>query len=213
MRQASLDDFILQAKSVIPEGNTKPIHFNFMARGEPLENDLVYYNWGHLEAELSRLGEVCTFHISTIFPKTVKRLPLFSKNTFVYYSYYTHDPKFRKKWLPKAHPVEYAFYRLVEYQQATGQLVTINHSFIENENDSLYEACELVDMVEGYELNMKFNCVRYNPPNDKSRESPAYEALSQYLIRELGNGSRIVPRVGYDVKASCGMFYAAGESS
>ena len=64
--------------------------------------------------------------------------------------------------------------------------------------------------VKSRGIKAKFNLVRYNPHSDRY----GYEPEEQHIIQlfnvvqsYLHNPkSRIVPRVGHDVKASCGMF-------
>src|SRR5690606_10958036 len=87
---------------------TPYMHFNFMARGEPLANpnvsDEILASLGELAAR-SRLPSKT--NISTIMPKTLRQ-PLAERFLYtrptIYYSLYSLSEDFRAKWLPGAMP-------------------------------------------------------------------------------------------------------------
>jgi len=106
--------------------------------------------------------------------------------------------------------IEKAFKKLQELQQKTNINLAIHWAFIDGENDSQESVSKLMKMVEEYRLHLKFNLVRYNPFSEKQGKESSeeiiakrFEEITPYMKVE---GSRIVPRVGFDVKASCGMF-------
>src|SRR5690606_3953622 len=127
-----------------------------------------------------------------------------------YYSLYNTDPDWRKRWIPKALPPVDAFSWLSKWQQVTGNRVILHWALIEGENDSLESARNAARMANDAGLRWDFNLVRYNPANDKSKESSEeqIERFLDILRSEIGHGNRVkvIPRVGFDVKASCGMF-------
>jgi 23S rRNA (adenine2503-C2)-methyltransferase len=119
------------------------------------------------------------------------------------------DPDFRKRFLPKSLDPDHALSKLASYQAQSGRDITLHWAFIEGENDSEEAVQSVLDAVQRHGIRAKFNLVRYNPPNERTRESSEeilnknFNIISEALAHE---GSRMIPRVGFDVKASCGMF-------
>jgi adenine C2-methylase RlmN of 23S rRNA A2503 and tRNA A37 len=99
---------------------------------------------------------------------------------------------------------------LAEHQQQTGRLVVLHWALIAGQNDSLEQADAIIDAVRRRGMRVKYNLVAYNPHDGRHgvEASPEVkDAYFQRLANAFGNtGSRPVPRVGFDVKASCGMF-------
>lgn len=229
---ASLGDYNEQAIQVLFHyqdklaAGLKPvnrINFNFMARGEPLANSdmldvphkVLWSLAGHALRFADTLG--VKFNISTIMPEEVRYKDLaraYSKvkhpHSF-YYSLYSVNPKFRKKWLPKAIEVPLALDKLKAWQEATGQILTFHWAFIDGENDSIDDLDAIIEVLAPYDFHAKFNVVRYNPFSVKQGKESPEEIVQRnfhYLSSFFGDtGSRIVPRVGFDVHASCGTFY------
>jgi adenine C2-methylase RlmN of 23S rRNA A2503 and tRNA A37 len=222
MTPATVGDYENQALQVFRHYRVKDdamrVNYNFMARGEPLANPNLLRDWQGVQRPLLSLSEqhalVSKFNISTIMPTEMADRSLHEvfgdTSAQIYYSLYSMDEKFRKRWLPKSLPVHDSLYKLTDWQQKTGQLVTLHWSFIEGENDDL-ETLERIAMAITYRgLKVKFNLVRYNPWSAAQGKEPSEEILQRnfnYLNEAFGHAkSRIVPRVGFDVKASCGMF-------
>lgn len=222
MTPATVSDYELQALQVFRHyrelDNAQRVNFNFMARGEPLANPSVLNTWNDVRRPLQSLAEqhalVSKYNISTIMPEEMSDRKLYDvfgdTGAQIYYSLYSMRDDFRKRWLPKSIGAHDALWKLVEWQQKTGQLVTLHWAFIEGENDSLDVLEEIIMAVLVRSLDVKFNLVRYNPYSPAQGKEPSEEILQRnfdYLAKAFGNEqSRIVPRVGFDVKASCGMF-------
>lgn len=222
MEPASVSHYFYQAKDVfnhyLGQEKANRVNFNFMARGEPLANPVLLGNWEGVHRPLQNLAEqnslVSKFNISTIMPEEMADRSLYDvfgdTGAQLYYSLYSMEDKFRKRWLPKAMNPHDALYKLTDWQQKTGQLVTLHGAFIEGENDSLEDLEKIVMAVVYRGLKVKFNLVRYNPYSPAQGREPSEEIIQRnfdYLAEAFGNEkSRIVPRVGFDVKASCGMF-------
>lgn len=226
MTPATIQDYLDQADQVLSsyrkrlEAGQPPanrLHFNFMARGEALSNPHFLSHSNELFQQLGEraeaLGARPRFLVSSIFPRDfdgdlVKILA--DDRAVPYYSLYSVNPRFRKRWLPKSHAPEYALEQLVRLQQTTNRKVVLHWAFISGENDSLEDVHATLDVVEKSGLRAKFNLVRYNPHDHRHGVEPDEEHLNkvfEIIADRLGQpGSRIVPRVGYDVKASCGMF-------
>jgi len=201
------------------------MHYNFMARGEPLSNPEVLANWGFLEGSLYRHAEKAgiesvKFNISTIMPADLESTRLQTifgteaQDVTIYYSLYLMRPDFRRRWLPRAMDPKRALNMLASWQMNNwGGEVVLHWAFIEGENDDLETIQEIIDAVQSRGLKARFNAVRYNPYSDaQGRESEPEVIDRNFALLSEAFGDprgRIVPRVGFDVKASCGMFVEA----
>lgn len=224
MTAATLEDYLEQADQVLDyyasrnkERTEQIVNFNFMARGEPLANPVVLYNskelFDKLGAKAESLGLKAQFMISSIIPEdfNVDLADIFSdERANLYYSLYSTQEKFRKRWLPKAKDCQTALDMIADFQIKTGREIALHWAFIAEQNDSIEELNKTMEDVKSRGIKAKFNLVRYNPHSDRY----GYEPEDQHIIQlfnivqsYLPNPkSRIVPRVGHDVKASCGMF-------
>lgn len=225
MTPATVQDYARQAWSVLnyyteqSDGAAKRLNFNFMARGEPFANPTIINSFRRLREMLERKGtefDVDTqLNISTIMPIEIEHVDLATllhpvDNVMIYYSLYSMREKFRKRWLPKALDPNIALDKLAEYQCKTGGEVALHWAFIEGQNDDLETLEEIVEAVESRELTVKFNLVRYNPYSPAQGKEPSEEVLQRnfdYMRNAFDDDlGRIVPRVGFDAKVSCGMF-------
>ena len=222
MEPASPADYEQQALDVFRHyrqfDDALRVNYNFMARGEPLANPSVLNAWHDVQRPLQSLAEqhalVAKYNISTIMPEEVSDRTLYEvfgdTGAQLYYSLYSLRSEFRKRWLPRAMDPHKALWKLTEWQQKTGELVTLHWAFIEGENDDLETLEEIIMAILFRGLKVKFNLVRYNPYSPAQGQEPSEEIIQRnfdYLAEAFGNSkSRIVPRVGFDVKASCGMF-------
>jgi 23S rRNA (adenine2503-C2)-methyltransferase len=205
-----VDTVLTHAKTVLVP-TTKRVHINFMARGEPLLNPhLTDGLLEDLDLQCIRNGFDAVFKISTIFPVKQDVYPRFRHpKAQIYYSIYSTQKHFRRRWLPKAEAPNIACHKLHMWQMVTGQKLVLHYALIDGHNDSPDEARRICELVKGFDLDCYFNLVRYNPFDAKSKE-PNEEKLNEYfntMCHLLGSDRcRIIPRVGFDVKASCGMF-------
>lgn len=195
------------------------VHFNFMARGEPFANPIFIENADEILEGLAELakqhGLKYKFLISTIFPEEMghRALQDIFKNPEVYpeiyYSIYSIDPGFRRRWLPKAISPDSALFNLSMWQDVTGKIPKIHYAFIKGENDTLLDVAKVADAIQRSKLNINWNIVRYNPPNGKSEEPTEFiiNNLYEYICYRFPKAKvKLIPRVGTDVMASCGTF-------
>lgn len=198
------------------QGKAQLVHMNWMPRGEALSNPhMIADNHeiiGCLSCISRQRGLQAKFNVSTILPCDFKRtlVEAFGGSPIeFYYSIYSMDEKFRKRWLPKALPVARGLELLSEWQTSQNREVVLHWAFIDGENDAEFDVHAICDAVERYGLNVRVNLVRYNPANDKSRESSqAIIERNLAIIKDrLSDKSKIVPRVGKDIFASCGQFF------
>lgn len=196
------------------------MHYNFMARGEPLLNPWLREDSASV---LTMLGSKATdrnlfpkFNISTIMPKDAPRphreqrlaemFPIVTPT--IYYSIYSVVDWWRDKWLPAAMPVDQALDELKEYQDLSKKLVKFHGAFIKGENDSDSDIQRMLDKIAKSGIQAEFNVVRYNPfSSDQGEESDELARISSQIGKVMP--VKTIPRVGFDVSASCGMFVSA----
>jgi adenine C2-methylase RlmN of 23S rRNA A2503 and tRNA A37 len=201
--------------------HAKKVHFNFMSRGEALANPTLL---AEPQSVFDPMGDLAKdynlsphFKVSSILPVTFNgdlAEVLADSRAELYYSLYSVNPTFRKRWLGHALPAEEGLDRVADYQRRTGRRVVLHWAFIAGQNDSEQDVEALLDAVVQRGIRAKFNLVRYNPHDARHGVEPTFDILQarfkrieEVLVAHGGEaGSRIVPRVGFDVKASCGMF-------
>lgn len=226
LRDVRREEFLEQAETVLGHYRAKApparsVHFNFMARGEPLANAYLLANADELLNELAgravALGLRPRYLVSSIFPKELGGRLL--EDVFVvhhpeiYYSLYSMSERFRRRWLPRAMPADEGLDRLASWQRSSYKIVKIHYAFIAGENDSEADVHAVCDALESRRLMAHVNIVRYNP-HDPRRHGvePPEEVIERnagiFRARLPSARVRVIPRVGYDVAASCGMFFA-----
>jgi adenine C2-methylase RlmN of 23S rRNA A2503 and tRNA A37 len=227
LRDVSHAEFLQQAETVLEHYRreappARSVHFNFMARGEPLANPVLL---GHADELLGDLGERAValglrprHLVSTILPRQLGDRLLedvfLRHHPEIYYSIYSVDERFRRRWLPKALPAGEALDRLASWQRSTYKICKIHYAFIAGENDAEADVHAVCDALESRRLMVHVNIVRYNP-HDPRRHGvePPEEVVRRnaaiYQARLPYARVRVIPRVGYDVQASCGMFFPA----
>ncbi|MEN0066572.1 MAG: radical SAM enzyme, Cfr family protein [Myxococcota bacterium] len=222
LRDATKAELWEQADVVLEHVQTQPqakvVHYNFMARGEPLASAVLLDDADDVLDGLWHRARAVDlkprFLVSTILPKSLGNRAL--EDVFdryrpeIYYSLYSVDEGFRRRWLPKALPVSDALARLASWQRHTYKLVKIHYAFIAGENDAPEHVEAVCDALEAHRLLCHINLVRYNPPSDRhgvESDPSILEAHAARFAERLPHARvKVIPRVGYDVQASCGMF-------
>lgn len=219
---ARYNEYMEQAERVIEHYQAKPsakiINYNFMARGEPFANPNLIKGWKDISQGLSTIAEKASklfprFNISTIMPKTDYSKWASFKGSLaptIYYSFYSTDREWRKKWLPGAMDYDVALDSLVHYQQLTQKIVYIHGAFIKGENDNLIDVCNMLGAIEERNLIVKWNIVRYNPFSPvEGEESDRLENIRELIASDIGASNvPIVSRLDKSTFAPCGMFYS-----
>lgn len=221
-------EFVEQAQKVLTyyrhqvregfEPIARTIHFNWMARGEPLLNPELISKWSYIRQNLLGLAVLAGFNSTNTKFKISSIIPeMEGDNWFkgqslpeIYYSLYSVNPDFRKRWLPNAVSIEQAASKL-KYHIAKGGRLVFHMAFIKGENDSKQDVEELIQFILHNNLDhAKLNIVRYNPFSEQQGVEADEETIEQHFKLISSHmkqpGSRIVPRVGFDVSASCGLF-------
>lgn len=226
--ETKLSEFYEQArypiahyKELLSKGQapSERVNFNFMARGEPLASKILLNNADELirglKNEIKGLNLTPKFNISTIGPQEIENFEFSDifkeavEEVTIYYSLYSVKEDFRKRWLPKALPVDVMLGKLKRWQDIGGK-IALHWAMIDGENDTTEDIQAIISRLNDFEIKAKFNLVRYNPFSEQ-QGSESSEDVLQERFNLLANylkdpHSRIVPRVGFDVKASCGMF-------
>ena len=219
-KDSDYQDFLNQSLQVFrhyrKDTQAKYMHYNFMARGEALANKNLLKDADEILLALSNLAVkeklIAKFNMSSIMPKTLdKSLTDIFKiiHPTMYYSLYSMDPAFRKKWLPSAMNVDQALDLLKDYQMMTKKICKIHFAFIKDENDSVENLKEMCEAIESRNLLCEFNLVRYNPFSPAQGEESSEAVIKrnlEFLDKKFHGKVQMIPRVGPDVKASCGMF-------
>lgn len=224
LRNVTVDELFEQADAVLDyyrqhAAPAPAVHYNFMARGEPMANPALLH---HADEILSGLAQRAVqlnlrprYLVSTIMPKDLKERAIedifLTHHPEFYYSIYSVDDRFRRRWLPKALPANDALDRLASWQRATYKLCKIHYAFIEGENDSEADVHAICDAIVERRLMVHVNIVRYNPHDQRRHgREPAEDIVQRnaeiFRQRLVNSRVKVIPRVGYDVKASCGMF-------
>jgi adenine C2-methylase RlmN of 23S rRNA A2503 and tRNA A37 len=225
LKDVTVAEYLEQAREVLDYYASvgipaERVHFNFMARGEPFANPNFINNADKI---LRGLADLATYHglkykflISTIFPKEFDAYELIdvfkdpSVRPEIYYSLYSTNRDFRRKWIPKAIEPSIALPLLGRWNRLTGKVPKIHYAFIDGENDSISDVKRCLDLIEQYNVPVNWNVVRYNPPVGHYSKEPVYghiDYLARYIRSRLPYAKvKIIPRVGTDVQASCGTF-------
>jgi adenine C2-methylase RlmN of 23S rRNA A2503 and tRNA A37 len=191
------------------------VHFNFMARGEPMSSAVIRTDG---DAVLTDLGKLASkhavypkFNISTIMPLDMSGVDIhevfWTTAPTIYYSLYSINDSFRKKWLPAAMPYRDALRKLKKYQDLSKKIVKIHFAFIDGENDNARDVAALVRTMNESGLQFEMNIVRYNPFSpEQGKETEKLDSIVEYLKGSLDGKVKVIQRVGRDVYASCGTF-------
>lgn len=226
-KHSSLDSYMMQIQTVLdhyikqtvihPDETAKRVNINFMARGEPLANKIIVNQYQKFYDCVNRFVQTYglegfRMNISTIMPKTIQDrslIDIFSdRPAYLYYSFYSIEDKFREYWMPNAMPWKSALDKLKAYQEVSGIPITFHWAIIKDHNDDPKMFREMAQILKSYDFNAKYSIVRYNPHENSNSEEADDERRNEIfsILSPIMKSSKIIPRVGYDVNASCGMF-------
>jgi 23S rRNA (adenine2503-C2)-methyltransferase len=209
-------------QELVASGKEKPakyMHFNFMARGEVLNTPIFkdpetsYSLLSKLRKLSESIGLNARFLLSTIMPNGFKNYDLIDTfkiiQPYFYYSIYSLDENFRKKWLPMAMSPNDALDKLSSWDSFSEHKFKIHYAFIEGENDSEKDINGICDLLLSKGLTPDVNIVRYNPYSPEHGTEPNESIIQRnadIFRNKLNSHVKVIKRVGKDVKASCGMF-------
>lgn len=222
-----LNNVLKHAKTVDGDSSKDVrVNINMMSRGEPLGNKYLVNSYDEFYNSLQYIIDKYDYkeqkvNVSTIMPFTIKHkelIDIFGDDpAYMYYSLYSTNERFRKEWIKNGIHWSDALGKLRRYQDATGLPVTLHFCIIEGENDKLCEVYKMAEEINKFNFEkLKFNIVKFNPHPSMSQYTEANQAHIDEIFKVLKetsvdmdihtNKTRIVPRAGPDVFASCGMF-------
>jgi 23S rRNA (adenine2503-C2)-methyltransferase len=112
--------------------------------------------------------------------------------------------------LPASIPVEQALEKLVNWQNHSSKIPKIHYAFIAGQNDSQEDVHSICELINEYKLRVNINIVRYNPPSEEQGIESPIEVIerNQDIFKNKLSMAQVkdIPKVGFDVYASCGMF-------
>jgi len=195
----------------------KTVHLSFMSRGEALDSQLLSDDAIlELELFLRDQGYRPRTMISTIMPKSFEGKSLIGRFVVsqpqIYYSLYSLNRAFRKKWLPAAMEPGKALGLLRDYQAYSGKIVKLHWAFIAGENDNFTALKDIANAVRTYELKVDVNIVRYNPFSSEYGQEVTEDRLNDlvFTLKALMPEQTrvdVIARADTEVsKAACGMF-------
>jgi len=224
-RDCSVEEILMQVDSLwdkLPLDKITKIHFNFMARGEALSSNIILKNFDDLifgfRERCKKVNKECKVLISTILPKGIMTGEtlmditkiLSNPEVHLYYSLYGNDT-FRNKWMGKAESLNNALSALHVWHMMYPERIVLHWAFIDGENTDIDDFYELAILVKQYLRGVRINIVRFNPIDEKYKE-PSLDVIqnlfSAWNFINFNSRNKIIPRVGVDVYASCGMFFA-----
>lgn len=200
------------------ETPARRMHVNFMSRGDLLANPGAVREFGAFAGRVACMARDralrLRLNISSIFPRGSDEIDLVTAFgghpvTF-FWSLYSLSGNFRRRWMPNADAPTRTLARLRRWQEENGGEVVLHWALIEDRNDDDRTLSEIAQLLAGSGLRTRLNLVRYNSWSDGTGREPdedrIHRALEMLEPAMRVPGSRIVPRVGFDVAASCGMF-------
>jgi 23S rRNA (adenine2503-C2)-methyltransferase len=180
----------------------------FMGMGEPLAN------YDALWQAIETLNSADTFGLSArsmtistsgLIPG-IKRLGGEKMQVGLAISLHAPDDKLRNQLVPvnKKYPLDKLIPACREYFTQTGRRVSFEYALFDGVNDSLTQAQELADLLQG--LNCHVNLISANSTaNQTLRQSPPSQVLAfQQELKNRGINCTLRQSRGQDIDAGCG---------
>jgi 23S rRNA (adenine2503-C2)-methyltransferase len=193
------------------------VNYNLMAKGEPLLNREFIDDFPSFYemCEENAFERALDFriNISTIYPNDLldsdlEQISMWGKVKF-YISLYSMDQDFRKRWLPKAVPnAGLILKKMHAVQNIFNKGYRVHWCYIDDQNDSIEQTYQIGEALANNGAPA-VNIVRYNPFSPEQGKESEFDVIQRnvwILKKQFGLTVKIVPRVGVDVNASCGMF-------
>lgn len=204
------------AENIVKDEGRRISHIVFMGMGEPLDN---YTNVAKAVNLLTSPDEYklsarkVTVSTSGIVPK-ILRLAEEARCSLAV-SLHAPNDKLRSSLMPinKRYDLTQLKESLKIFQAKTGQTITIEYILLENQNDSLVEAKQLVKYLHG--LKAKINLIPFNthPGSDFLRPQIERMEVFQKHLSSRGYPAPIRYSKGLGVSAACGQLAAKSQQN
>jgi len=199
---------VLLINKFLEKDNEKVTHIVFMGMGEPLENyDSVVrtikllISKDHLNLSQRRVT------VSTV--GVVEKILALKEESFrvnLVLSLHAPNQHIRKKIIPYArkYPLEDVLKAVDKYSRETKRDITFEYTLIENINDKLEHAEELVKLLE--KKHCCVNIIPYNPVLGLNLRRPQVEQIKAFVNKLKSNNIVTTWRYtkGKDIQAACG---------
>jgi len=204
-------EIVLQVLLIEKIRNIKVNNVVFMGMGEP------FLNFDNVSKALFILNEdkrIGARHItvstSGIVPKIVEFAKL-NKQFKLAISLHAPNDRLRSELMPinKQYNLRELFSAIDEYTKITNKRVTYEYVLIDNVNDSIREAKQLVNLLKGRKAFV--NLLIYNPHPFSDFERPSHEKVIKFKNYLLRNGVTVAIRrsLGDDIQGACGQLSAS----
>jgi len=111
----------------------------------------------------------------------------------------------------KAFPLEKLIPAIKEYQALTNRRVTFEYILLKDVNDSLENAVELKNLLDG--IDGLVNLIPYNEVDENGYKRSSNETIRSFYdkLKKLGMNVTIRKEFGHDIDAACGQLRAKKE--
>jgi 23S rRNA (adenine2503-C2)-methyltransferase len=206
---AEICDQLLQAGQVLAKEERAIRNIVFMGMGEPFHNE------ENLYAALELLTAPKVFHfsatkilVSTVgIPEAMIRCVRRFPQVNLALSLHSVRQETREKLIPlaKRYPLEQLRSTMRQINALQARPVMIEYLMLAEVNDSLEEARELVEWLDG--LNVHVNLIPYNPIDDAPHltgTEPGEREAFAAVLKQAGISTTIRYSLGADIAAACG---------
>lgn len=208
LRNLSAGEMVLQLESVYEVIKEKISHIVVMGIGEPFDNYQNVINFLHIVNEPHGL-EIGSRHISVSTCGLVPMIYEYAKEDLqsnLAISLHAPNNEIRDQIMPinKAYRIEELVKAISDYIIATNRRVTIEYILIDDLNDSIKCANELVDLLHG--LNVYINLIPYNEVKEKPFKRSKKEQMRKFYDTLKKRSMNVTLRLeqGADIDAACG---------
>ena len=202
------------AEDIVRSEGRRISHIVFMGMGEPLDNFTAVSKAVKLLTSADGYGlsqRRVTVSTSGLVPQ-IKQLGVENKCALAI-SLHAPTDELRSKLMPinRKYPLATLKQALCEYQAQTGQVITIEYILLEEQNDSLKEAKQLVKYLHG--LRAKINLIPFNTHPGSPFLRPQIKRMESFqkYLSTRGYPAPIRYSKGLGVSAACGQLAAKSQ--